>query len=370
MLDIRRYLSEKIERLKAFYEANEPACTAGFFAAGFLFDVTVVGRIDRLHNIIHQAVYLSLSGFFTGLELRERFGAFSPPARLAAAWRYHKGLTHFMLGTLLNIYTLFYFKSASLGTSFLFLLFLLALLLVNELRPFRDHGITLRMTLFSLCLVSYFTYLIPLLAGRLGALPFLGSVAAAAACAGLLVWRLNARLPGRAPEVRRALLYPFAAVAALFSILYFARVIPPVPLSLSEIGIYHNVERRGDSFALTSTRPAWKFWQRGDQLFLARPGDAVYCWAAVFAPANFRERLSVRWVRAEAGEAAVSDEIPLRIEGGRDGGWRGYTSKANYVPGRWRVEIITSDGRELGRINFEIAADISSEPRRERILVR
>ena len=106
-----------LERAKAFYRDHEPACTAGLFITGFLFDTLVVGRIDKLHNILHQASYLALCAWFTGLELRERHGSFIPPERLKTAWRYHAGATHFMLGTLLNIYTLFYFKSASLGAS-------------------------------------------------------------------------------------------------------------------------------------------------------------------------------------------------------------------------------------------------------------
>lgn len=357
-----------LERLKAFYLSHEPACSAGFFAAGFLFDVTAVGRIDRLHNVVHQAVYLALSAFFTGLELSEHFGRFSPPERFRGVWRYHEGATHFMLGTLLNIYTFFYFKSASPGVSFLFLLFLLGLLLLNELRPFENYGTLLRMGLFSLCLLSYFTYLVPMLVGRLGTLPFLGSIAASSVCAAGLTWWLYSRLPERRSAVRRTFVYPFASVAVLFSALYFAKVIPPVPLSLSEIGVYHDVERRGDRFELFSTRPRWEFWQRGDQTFLARPGDVVYCWVQVFAPVDFRDRLSVRWQPLSGG--GVSDVIPLYITGGRGSGWRGYTVKANYTPGPWRVEVLTSDGRELGRINFRIVPDVTTGPRKERILLR
>lgn len=358
------------ERAKDFYNKHEPACAAGFFVAGFLFDVLAVGRIDRLHNIIHQATYLSLCAFLTGLELRETFGGFTPPERLKTAWRYHVGATHFMLGTLLNIYTLFYFKSASLGTSLLFLAALAALIAVNEMKPFKDSGTLLRMSLFSLCLVSYFTYLVPTLMGRLGVLPFLGSLTGASLCAAALAWRLKVRLPGHWPAVRSHVVQPFAAVAVLFAVLYFAKVIPPVPLALSEIGVYHGISRQDGRFELVSTRPAWKFWQRGDQSFLARPGDVVYCWAVVFAPTNFRERLAVRWRYRGRDGWAGSDTIPLPIAGGRDGGWRGFTSKAKYQPGRWRVEIITSDGRELGRIDLNIEPDDSLEPRRTRILMR
>jgi len=75
------------ERVKAFYRGHEPACTAGFFAAGFLFDTLAVGRIDKWLNILHQAVYLSLCAYFTCLELRETHGRFTPPERLKTAWR-------------------------------------------------------------------------------------------------------------------------------------------------------------------------------------------------------------------------------------------------------------------------------------------
>ena len=363
-------LARMLERAKGFYRDHEPACTAAFFIAGFLFDTLVVGRIDKLYNIIHQATYLSLCAFFTSLELRERHGNFTPPQRLKTAWRYHAGATHFMLGTLLNIYTLFYFKSASLGASLLFLLILAALLAVNELKPFESSGTLLRMSLFSLCLVSYFTYLVPTLMGRIGVVPFLGAIAAASACIAALAWRLFARLPGQKADVRRHVVYPFAAVAALFAVLYFAKVIPPVPLSLSEIGIYHQVRREGDRFALSSTRPRWKFWQRGDQAFLARPGDAIYCWVAVFSPTRFKERLEVRWRFHEPSGWGEPETIPLSITGGRDEGWRGFTAKANHKPGRWRVEIVTSDGRDLGHINLTVAPDDSTAPREPRIIWR
>ena len=360
-----------LERAKSFYEKHEAACTVAFFVAGFLFDTLAVGRIDKLHNIIHQASYLFLCALFTGYELRERHGAFVPPERLKTAWRYHEGATHFMLGTLLNIYTLFFFKSASMGVSLLFLIFLAALLAVNELKPFESSGTMLRMSLFSLCLVSYFTYLVPTIVGHIGALPFLGSIAAAGACMSVLAWRLRARLPDEASSVNRHVLYPFAAVAAAFTILYFTKVIPPVPLSLSEIGVYHSVSRDKDGFVLESTRPQWRFWERGDQTFLARPGDAVYCWVSVFSPTRFKERLAVHWLYEDPKEGwGDQDMIPLDITGGRDEGWRGFTVKSKHKPGRWSVRVTTSDGRELGRIRLTIVPDETTGPRVPHVLRR
>lgn len=359
------------ERAQHFYHVHEPVLTVLLFVAGFLFDTLFVGRIDKIENIIHQATYLTLCALLTSYELRELYGEFSPPARFKAVWRYHTGATHFMLGTLLNIYTLFYFKSASISTSFLFLLFLAGILAVNELKPFENSGTTLRMTLFSLCLVSYFGYLVPTLVHRIGALPFLGSLLAAAAAVGGLFWWLRPHLAGREQVLWKHLLIPFFAVELGFAALYFTKIIPPVPLSISSIGIYHDVHAEGDRWALEMTRPRWKFWQRGDQTFLARPGDKIHAFVSVFSPTHFSERLQVRWVFDDPRSGwKQSDAVPIAISGGRGEGFRAEVIKSHYQPGHWRVRVETSDGRELGRIDFTVVDDPSTEPRTLREVLR
>lgn len=359
-----------LDRAKAFYRDHEPACTVAFFVAGFLFDALAVGRIDERRGILQQAAYLFLCALFTSYELREQYGDFAPPERFKTVWRYHAAATHFMLGTLLNIYTLFFFKSASLGTSFLFLLILAGLLAVNELKPFAGSGTTLRMTLFSLCLVSYFTYLVPTLVGAIGPLPFLGTLAASTACVAALAWGLRSRLRDSRVLVPH-LLAPFACVALGFGILYFTKLIPPVPLSLSEIGVYHDVRREEDHFLLAQTRPRWRFWERGDQTFLARPDDKIFCYLSVFSPARFKERLQLRWLRRdEAIGWEEEDAIPLATAGGREGGWRGFVVKTRWKPGRWRVRVETSDGRELGRLDLKVLPDETAGPRETRELIR
>ena len=149
----------------------------------------------------------------------------------------------------------------------------------------------------------------------------------------------------------------------LFAALYFLKVIPPVPLSLSEIGIYHEVRREGGEFVLSRERPSWRFWERGDQTFRARPEDKIYCYVSIFSPTRFAEQLQVRWLyRTETRRWAEADAIALAISGGRDGGWRGFTTKSNWKPGSWRVRVETSDGRELGRIDLKVIPEDSARP--------
>jgi hypothetical protein len=59
----------------------------------------------------------------------------------------------------------------------------------------------------------------------------------------------------------------------------------------------------------------------------------------------------------------TTDKIPLRVTGGRVGGYRGHASKGNYTAGDWRVAVETTDGREIGRIPFTIVQSDESGAR-------
>jgi hypothetical protein len=84
----------------------------------------------------------------------------------------------------------------------------------------------------------------------------------------------------------------------------------------------------------------------------------------VFAPDKFRDQLKIHWLYHDEKRGWVpSDAIPLSISGGREHGFRGYAVKSNYQPGRWRVQIETSDGREISRINLRVVEDTNTEPR-------
>ena len=47
--------------------------------------------------------------------------------------------------------------------------------------------------------------------------------------------------------------------------------------------------------------------------------------------------------------------VAFAIQGGRDGGYRGYTILDNAEPGNWRVNVETG-GKLVGRVSFAIEA--------------
>jgi len=90
--------------------------------------------------------------------------------------RYRLPILSFFLGTLLNVYTVFFFKSSSLLVSFSFMLGMIALLFLNEFGPFQRLGLAFKFVLLSLCGLSFCAAVVPIAFGRIGVDVFLASM--------------------------------------------------------------------------------------------------------------------------------------------------------------------------------------------------
>ncbi|MGO8970701.1 MAG: DUF2914 domain-containing protein [Myxococcaceae bacterium] len=352
------------QRLAAFRHRHARAEHLLFFIGGFTFDALMVRRIDDASTLIQQGAYLVVAGLLLfGLNAWNH-RQLEPPRALRWLWQWSQPALHFMLGTLLNAYVLFYFKSASGLSALLFLGAISLLLLVNELPQFRRFGPVVLFGLYSFCLTSYFAYLYPVLFGRLRPWMFLLAVGTSLLPLFLLAWGHH-RLTQDARRVLREALLPSLGVQTVLVLLFLGHLVPPVPLSLRDIGIYHGVTKTGTTYTLSHhPLPWWRFWARDEQDFLARPGDRIYCFVHIFAPRNFHDEVKLRWAHRDAGANwASSDAVPLHISGGRDEGYAGYSYKQNWRSGDWRVTVETSDGREIGRRRFTVEEDpdIASE---------
>jgi hypothetical protein len=164
----------------------------------------------------------------------------------------------------------------------------------------------------------------------------------------------------------KQVLLPGLSIQATLAVLYVFRLIPPVPLSVEELGIYHDVVHvPGGGYTLVhDPQPFWRFWVNDDREFVARPGDTVYAFVRVFAPRDFRDRIFVRWSYEDPVRGWVDQgSFPLPIVGGREEGYRGRASKANYRPGHWKVGVETEDGRTIDDLSFTISTSNETSPR-------
>jgi hypothetical protein len=352
--------------VRRIYHRHENLAPPLLFFGGVTWDALTLQRVGALLDNVILGIYLVLLGGFITLSLLDRTDQ-PLPTSLQALRPWSTGAVQFLTGGLFSAYVIYYTRSASLTTASLFLLVLVGLLVANELVWSRQRSRYLLIGLYFLAVFCYLTFLLPVVLGTMGFATFLTS--------GLLsVGVIVGLLLGLAQKGVFADLGSFvgavALVAALFGGLvtfYVQEWIPPVPLALQHVGVYHDVERQGDAFLLRQEKESTtQFWSRkGDTPFYYAEDDTVHCFAAIYAPTALQTRVAHRWQRYNPTRETwvETDRITYRVEGGRRNGYRGVTYKRHVPPGQWRISVETAAGRPIGRIRFEvIAADSSRTP--------
>lgn len=347
-------------RLRRYYDENEQKIAIAAFICGFLVDVLLIERIDSWFTIGQQILYLTVITLALMQMFLEQAGPAPAPEGMFVVrrwyYRYRSAILHFFLGTLLNLYAIFFFKSSSLLVSFSFLGVLVLVLLANETPRLKALGLPFKFALLSLCFLSFFALIVPTVIGSLGTSIFLLSILLGCLPLAGIAWWTMSRSPDLRPRARRQILVPLGLVLIAYLVAYLYKVTPPVPISIPFMGVYHFVERTEEGYRLSHERALWRFWHNGDQRFYAQPGDKVYVFFRIFSPSRFSDQVVMRWYLKKdvTDRWQLQDQIPIKIVGGREHGFRGYGFKTNYQPGYWRVRVETTDGREIGRIHFTI----------------
>lgn len=346
-------MPEKVKKLMAWYERRLAPVA---FLAGFAFDALTLTRVDLLRDnlilIAHLTVAAAGIALVNAVEASRLKGAFTE----TIAWLFPL-MIQFSFGALFSGFVVLYFRSGSLAGSWLFLLLLTLLLIGNEF--FRRHyrRLTFHLNVYFIALFAYLILAIPMLVNRMGAAMFLASGLASLALIALFIG-LMGRMAPHVSQYRRELAASIGGIYLTFNLLYFLNVIPPIPLALKEIGIYHAaVPAPGGGYRVSFEKPQWyEFFRDTSKTFQWVPGTPVFAYSAIFAPANINTAIFHHWeyFDTEAGEWIEKSRISYPIAGGRDGGYRGYSMKQIITPGKWRVAVKTGRGQLLGRTAFEI----------------
>ncbi len=326
-----------IKKLKPFYPII-------FFMSGFLFDVITTDRIDDYFSTVTFLIYIIISYFCFHLETLEQREGVKKLKIFTTFKKYSNEIFHYCQGSLLSVFTLIFFKSSSLSSSFLFMSFLVLLLFCNELPFLQTSKKDIKSIFFHITLMSFLLIYTPIAFGFINIFITLVSLIIYLALCYLITKHFKEKTFFRQASV----------ITLIFIILRFFNMTPPVPLSLQSAGIYHNVEKNYPEYLLSHEKPWWRIWHNSDQEFNARDGDQIFFFTRVFAPRGFKDKIYVRWEFKINGSWQTSDRIELPITGGRRHGFRGFTYKKNYPEGQGRIFVETSSGQEIGRMSFNI----------------
>lgn len=352
--------SSRFAKIRSFYHAHERWITPAAFLGGFVFDHFTL-RIDLWYQNAVFLFYLLIAGlsiaFVNAYEEGKLHGRITERLRRVVPFGFQ-----FVFGGLFSAFLVFYSRSASILASWPFLLFLAFFFVGNEVFRKKYLQLTFQMTVFFVALSSYAVFAIPLATGKIGDLMFGISGLVGLAAVGVIVYFLFRIVPERVRANRLPLVLSIGGAYLLFQFFYFANIIPPIPLTLKESGIYHSIKpMREENFIYRvsyESAPWYLVFKEANDIFHWTPGVAVYSYTAIFAPTKFHLPVFHRWLsyNEEKDNWVETDRIRFPIIGGRDGGYRGYTFKENAHPGKWRVEVITESGQVLGRRDFRIVA--------------
>ncbi len=340
--------------IEELYERHEKYAGIAIFFIGFLWDSLTMTRVDNPIDNIILLFYLILIGSMIVFTLRRQCGV-APPKWLLKMEPYFPWAMQFCFGGLFSSYVVFYFKSASFTRTQFFFLILVILLIANEFLQRRLQNHVLLAVLYSFCFLSFLAFFLPVLLATVNENIFL-LAGLISLIASLFVFFLGFRFhPDGWKRRMRPICAWMLAVVLIVDVLYFANLIPPVPLALKDVGIYHKVIKTPAGYQVQYVAPsAWRFWIDWESPFYHSRGDRVFCYTAIFAPGKVHVSVRHVWSRKTPGGWVQTDQLPFPISAGRENGYRGYTFKRGITPGKWRVAVETMRGQTLGEITFDV----------------
>lgn len=319
---------------------------------GLVWDAITINRADQAFENITMLGYLLLTaGVIVGLAMY---------ARKSEEQEYFFPLLvlQFAFGNLASALLVLFFKSGTVAGSFLFLLPLAGLLVANELLHAHYARVHVHVVVWYVFALVYAIVAIPVLTRSFGDVSVVAGVLVALVAVGALLWVVFLVARERIAQEVLRIVRSVGVVTVLFAVLYVARVIPPVPLLATHIGVYHSVERTqaGDYAVSYEQAPWYSAWLYDTStVFSYASGAPLYCFSSVYAPLGITTPIYHRIETKDAdGTWRTVVHVPFDISGGRDLGYRGYSTTSQVQEGQWRCSVETAQGALIARFSFAV----------------
>lgn len=334
------------------------------FILGFATDLILLNQIDSLFDNLVLGFYATLATvslllFYLGVARRG-------PERLALRLEHYMPVAmQYSFGGLLSGMLIFYGRSGDFFVSAPFLLLIVAVVFGNELIHKRSNRLLFHLSLYFIGILAYFVLLLPLIIGMMGDVVFVLSGLLACLLVYGVIKLLLKIIPNFVTLHIRMVVFVLGSIYATFNILYFLNIIPPIPLSLTELHIYHDVTPipTGGYRILTVDGAWWKQLPYLPQTFSPVDGKGVSCFARVYVPSTIATDIYHRWEYYDetAGAWTPHYRMSYPVSNQNRNGYGGYSQVVNGLrSGEWRCSVETKRGQVLGRRTFTV--DMTKNP--------
>lgn len=361
---IRERIVANVVVAKTWVQANERWLSPAALIAGFVVDTLTIRHFDFFGQTVLLATYLSVIAFCIAMQhaLEERMVTEKSLVRLKP---FFPLVALFTFGSLFSAFLIFYARDAALVTSWPFIAFIVVAFLGTEVLKKYQGRITYQLALLYFGVFSFSMYLVPALVKSINTATFYVSVACS-----LILFILFVRLlwwigKERIRKSGKRIIIAVGGTVFGILILYATNLIPPIPLALRDIGIYHKVTRAGSGYDLaTEGKETKRFFFQRPTIHLVG-GESAYAFSSIFAPTDLKTNVVHvwEWYDPTSNNWVEESKITFSISGGREEGYRGYTIKGAPREGEWRVSVETEEGLIIGRTTFIVKRVSVVEPR-------
>ncbi len=351
------------KKIQDWYGKYERPVSSLFLIGGFVLDALTIRMVSLYwQNIWIIANLIIISSCIVLVHVFQRNEGDEANSAKIHFWLVN--ILQFFFGSTLSTFLVFYFNGSDFFVSWPFLLVLAICFFANEKFKRSYVRLTFQLSLLFLTLFSFSIFLIPIALHRIGTGIFLlsGVVSIISIC--LISYLVRFFAMEEFEKTKKLLVISIGSIYIVVNFLYFSNIIPPIPFSLKNSGVFHTLSRKNGGDYLVTYEPK----ELADRLsiypeFHKAPGELAYVYSAIFSPPKFSTVVFHEWQQRDknTGKWVTANKVNLPIVGGRNGGFRTYSQKSNIQEGKWRVNVLTENGLVIGRIRFTVV-NVNNKP--------
>jgi hypothetical protein len=352
-----------IKPLRSFYARFERPISSLSLVAGFVFDALTLKRVDTLWENLWILGHILIIGFFIIL-IHTQEGKSGDENNPNKKHFWYVNILQFFFGGTLSTYLVFYFRSADILVTWPFVALLVGAFIANESLKRHYVRLSFQISLFFLSIYSFAIFLVPVVVHQIGVWVFLLSGLVSLVTIILFILILFSFTKDKFNKSKKLVFFLIFSILGVVNFLYFTNLIPPIPLSLKDAGVYHSVEKIGfGNYVVLYEDHGWRDYFNLYKDFTKVSGEQVYAYSAIFSPKGLNLNIVHEWqYYDEVGKTWITDRvINLPVIGGRDGGFRTYSSRSDLRDGKWRVNIKTEHNQNIGHLRFTLISS-DTEP--------
>lgn len=325
------------------------------FLWGFIFDIFILPDIKGIEAKIIGLAYILMVAVFI------YFREWVVSRNTASEWEgklfsFASFVISFFSGSALSFVFVYSMRSAELTSSWPILFMLLFIMFINEFVMTHSFRFSLDVGVLFVATLFYIIFHMPEILKEQNDNVFLVSIFVTIIISFIyaqILRKLSHTANAEAPKTFALAI----GIPMIVSMFYFLNAIPPVPLSIKEIGVYHNMEKVGNVYkGKEEIKSGWLSKIETEDFHLTPNDTAVYFFSSIDTPAEITAPVSHIWeYYDEASKKWIEKtHISFEIVGGREEGYRTYSKKGNVEAGLWRVTVMIGNNRVVGRKKFNV----------------